>query len=284
MGNTVAKVDPVGLPPPVTQSIDENELRPSLAKWNLVEVSHLQDSLQNRYRDSHPSKPLTFEAEVGWPTFFEAFEDVLDRVNERVKQRNRLNFHASCHAYAMIRKSRDMENGKLEPDPDVVKLESKAEEAREVLKEPPKPKPKPTAPKKPKLKWRYTVASEPKPEEMDEKQKRLDDIVKQRMSNVEEPSDADLDDLVARDATPTVKPTKPSAIVRKTWNPSVISPVFFGYTLAKSEQEDKRQLQARKVQRQEEVSAPSRFATKCGCHDKCVPACSPSGTTPTLTD
>ena len=273
MGNTVAKVDPCGLPPPLTQCIDEKELRPMLSRWKLAEISSLKTALLEEFRAQQQQQQqhqqqlqkFSFEAEVSWATFFHAFEDIADRVEERVEQNARQNFHSSCHAYAMIRKERTLlEDGSLAPvnDDDELLPEMQSAAAEQSSSLAAKAAEKPQKPEKklaPAHKWRYSVASDGASEE---KKDAMQTMLAARMSSMGEASDADLSSLIADDpdrgwggdpaAVGTSALQKKSVPVRKKWNPSVISPVFFGYTLAKAAQEDERQLRARKARRLEE--------------------------------
>lgn len=272
MGNAVAKVDPCGLPPPLTQCIDEKDLRPMLSRWKLAEISSLKTALLEEFRVRHqqPSKQkFSFEAEVSWATFFHAFEDIADRVEERVKQSARQSFHSSCHEYAMIRKERALlEDGSLAPlnDDDELLPEMQSVAAEQSSSLAAKAADKPQKPEKqlgPAHKWRYSVASTGSGSE--DKEEAMQKMLTARMSSMGEASDADLSSLIADDdpahgwgSDPAAGGNGAGALekrpvpVRKKWNPAVISPVFFGYTLAKAAQEDERQLRARRARRLEE--------------------------------
>lgn len=163
MGNVVTRVDAKGLPSPVTQSIDEHNLRPTLSRWKLKEISMLKDKLHDKWlkkqantkqatvtakknkrrkrkkttkkqqlKSKEPANsnktPFTLEAELMWNEFFECFEDVSDRVTERIKTQQRKEFHSSCYAYAMLRKTRETLETELKADEDTVQLQSTAEE------------------------------------------------------------------------------------------------------------------------------------------------------------
>ena len=262
MGNTVARVDPIGLPPPMTQSIDEKELRPTLSKWSLVEVETLRKKLLQEFRNLHPNAPFSLEMQVKWPTFFLAFEDVSDQVNERVKLACRKQFHSSCHAYAMLRKSREVLDGELLADEESLALESNAEEqtqlvTQQVLQRPPPPS----------NRWKHAAAAtesgtEPTKNTSSANNRNqpttgdlADDELSQRIASMGNPSQQELDDMIAADDSDRKQMAKPKLFARKTWNPAVISPVFFGYTLAKAAQEDEKQLKLRKAKRKAEVSS-----------------------------
>jgi hypothetical protein len=308
MGNTVARVDPCGLPSPVTQSIDEKELRPTLSRWTLREISSLRRALLREHRRLHVEMleqqrderrqqrkkelrqlrarqggggagfaqydldeqeeeirppPFSFELEVRWPTFFKAFEDVSDRVEERVKQASRRSFHSSCHAYAMVRKTRNLEeDGTLAPlgDDDAMELPSVAAAQSEQAAAAAQAKPTRPVPK-----WRYTTAGDGGGGDAaaaSSAKAKMDELLQQKMAELEDPSEQELAKIIDDPRPPgtsgvgsgTATVLKKKAVpVRKTWNPAVISPVFFGYTLAKAAQEDEKQLRLRRVRRQEEV-------------------------------
>lgn len=86
--------------------------------------------------------------------------------------------------------------------------------------------------------------------------KRMKERISERAKTMSEPDEFDMDKEMNNDVEQikgSVELKKPTMLTRKTWNPAVISPVFFGYTLAKAAQEDERELRRRKQSRIEEV-------------------------------
>ena len=123
-------------------------------------------------------------------------------------------------------------------------------------------------PAKPIPKWRYAAAGGGGNNDDGDgtsAKAKMNELLKQKMAELEDPSEQELAKMIDDPRPPgtsgvgsgTATVLKKKAVsVRKTWNPAVISPVFFGYTLAKAAQEDEKQLRLRRVRRQEEVRAP----------------------------